>query len=166
VNVVAEESIIGSPRRSGPRVGEDWHTLYADNQGVVGGDPNLIFPGEVLAVHGAARSISTVQSQDDVLPAGRITETFNPPTESGVDLAAPQCTPPYAALGGTVRFAGPAGGYGNGTLIRSESDGRRVEFVYGHEWIDGITTGHRVNPVTWLAAHGVHIWKARHGPSS
>jgi murein DD-endopeptidase MepM/ murein hydrolase activator NlpD len=70
---------------------------------------------------------------ENPLPGGRITETFNPPTESGVDLAAPQRTPPYAAVGGAVRFAGPASGYGNSTLIRSEIDGRRVDFVYGHD---------------------------------
>ncbi|KJK58641.1 hypothetical protein UK12_09150 [Saccharothrix sp. ST-888] len=30
--------------------GLDWKTLYSDNSGVVGGDPNLIFPGQVLSV--------------------------------------------------------------------------------------------------------------------
>lgn len=34
-----------------PRVGEDWHQLYADNGSVIGADPNLILPGQVLAVH-------------------------------------------------------------------------------------------------------------------
>ena len=35
----------------GPQVGEDWHQLYADNEDVVGSNPNLIFPGQVLQLH-------------------------------------------------------------------------------------------------------------------
>ncbi|MFD7733372.1 transglycosylase family protein [Kitasatospora phosalacinea] len=31
-------------------LGVDWHTLYGNNSGVVGGDPNLIYPGQVLSV--------------------------------------------------------------------------------------------------------------------
>ncbi|GAA4869603.1 transglycosylase family protein [Kitasatospora terrestris] len=30
--------------------GVDWHTLYNNNTGVVGGNPNLIYPGQVLSV--------------------------------------------------------------------------------------------------------------------
>jgi len=30
--------------------GIDWHTLYNNNTGVVGGNPNLIYPGQVLSV--------------------------------------------------------------------------------------------------------------------
>jgi cell wall-associated NlpC family hydrolase len=35
----------------GPKVGEDWHQLYADNEKVIGGNPDMIFPNEVLQVH-------------------------------------------------------------------------------------------------------------------
>ncbi|MGW4383648.1 transglycosylase family protein [Kitasatospora sp. NPDC004531] len=31
-------------------LGVDWHSLYNNNTGVVGGNPNLIFPGQVLSV--------------------------------------------------------------------------------------------------------------------
>lgn len=35
-----------------PVYGESWQKLYADNRDVVGSDPNLIFPGQVLKVGG------------------------------------------------------------------------------------------------------------------
>ncbi|QKW22222.1 LysM peptidoglycan-binding domain-containing protein [Kitasatospora sp. NA04385] len=31
-------------------LGVDWHTLYNNNSGVVGGNPDLIYPGQVLSV--------------------------------------------------------------------------------------------------------------------
>ncbi|RAJ30578.1 LysM domain-containing protein [Kitasatospora sp. SolWspMP-SS2h] len=31
-------------------LGVDWHTLYTSNSGVVGGNPDLIYPGQVLSV--------------------------------------------------------------------------------------------------------------------
>ncbi|BAJ31534.1 MULTISPECIES: transglycosylase family protein [Kitasatospora] len=31
-------------------LGVDWHTLYSNNSGVVGGNPDLIYPGQVLSV--------------------------------------------------------------------------------------------------------------------
>jgi nucleoid-associated protein YgaU len=30
--------------------GTNWHALYAANKGVIGGNPNLILPGQVLAL--------------------------------------------------------------------------------------------------------------------
>lgn len=35
-----------------PVYGESWQKLYADNRAVVGNDPNVIFPGQVLKVGG------------------------------------------------------------------------------------------------------------------
>ncbi|MCW2973189.1 MAG: hypothetical protein JWN72_1462, partial [Thermoleophilia bacterium] len=34
----------------GGRVGVDWHTLYDANKGVIGGNPNVIRPGQVLSI--------------------------------------------------------------------------------------------------------------------
>ncbi|GAA2120711.1 resuscitation-promoting factor protein RpfA [Kitasatospora saccharophila] len=31
-------------------LGVDWHTLYSNNSGVVGGNPDVIYPGQVLSV--------------------------------------------------------------------------------------------------------------------
>jgi LysM repeat protein len=36
--------------------GEDWRDLYQRNVGVIGADPNVIFPGEVLALAGTAQA--------------------------------------------------------------------------------------------------------------
>jgi LysM repeat protein len=46
--------------RIGTRQGESWQQLYADNRAVVGSDPNLIYPGQVLAVTGVAVAAATV----------------------------------------------------------------------------------------------------------
>jgi murein DD-endopeptidase MepM/ murein hydrolase activator NlpD len=55
-----------------------------------------------------------------------------------VDLAAPLGSPIYAAIGGTVRFAGPANGFGDWIVISSVVDGQHVDLVYGHEYPRGI----------------------------
>ena len=43
--VVAGDTLSGIAQKEGV---SDWHTLYQDNKSVVGSNPNLIFPGQVL----------------------------------------------------------------------------------------------------------------------
>jgi LysM repeat protein len=130
----------------GANVGEDWHQLYDENHGVVGVDPNLIFPGQVLAVHATGAVTVTpppavvatpsahAAAVEDPLPGHRV--TFSNHEE--VDLAAPMGAPIYAAIAGTVEFAGPAHGFGDWIVISSVIDGERVDVVYGHEYPRGI----------------------------
>lgn len=63
----------------------------------------------------------------------------------GVDIAAPDGTPIYAAHSGTVVAAGPASGFGNWIIIDTD-DGQRST-VYGHMWDHGVDVkvGQRVN---------------------
>jgi murein DD-endopeptidase MepM/ murein hydrolase activator NlpD len=180
--------------------------LYTANRAIVGGNPNLIFPGQVLALPGGsapapsalaapapAASSSHAAAVEHPLPGGVITESYGDPGEVGVDLAAPLGTPLYAAAAGTVKYAGTASGYGDWIVITSQIDGQTVDFVYGHEFANGVLVhpgdtvtageqigtvgnngnstgphvefcvwigglgGHTVNPVTWLAAHGVQV---------
>ena len=57
----------------------------------------------------------------------------------GVDMAAAEGTPIYAAMDGTVVAAGPASGFGNWIVIDSvDEQGQPVSTVYGHEWASGI----------------------------
>jgi murein DD-endopeptidase MepM/ murein hydrolase activator NlpD len=189
----------------GVTVGEDRHRLYADNRAVIGPHPDLIFPGPVRAGRGAAPALAPALALapasgahaapvEHPLPNGVITETFDPPSEMGVDLAAPLGTPIYSATAGTVKYAGPAPGYGDWIVISSVVDGESVDFVYGHEfapgllvrpgetvaageqignvgnngdstgphvefcvWVGGVGSGQLVDPLAWLASHGVRV---------
>jgi biotin carboxyl carrier protein len=151
----------------GPRVGEDWHTLYAANRGVVGADPNLIFPGEVLQVGAAAPAAAPAAPAapaiptprlataaetapaptarhaapvTDPLPGHRVTSHTTTPGAQEVDLAAPLRTPIYSATAGTVVHAAGSGvsGFGGWIVIRSVVDGVSYDFVYGHEFGSGV----------------------------
>ena len=42
-----------------PTMDESWQQLYAANQSVIGANPNLIYPGEVLHSGGATRTVAT-----------------------------------------------------------------------------------------------------------
>jgi murein DD-endopeptidase MepM/ murein hydrolase activator NlpD len=61
-----------------------WHTLYQDNREVVGGNPNLIFPGQQLTIGGkaAAPSQSSAPQEKDPQPA--------PSQDSAADKTASQ----------------------------------------------------------------------------
>lgn len=133
-----------------PRVGEDWHELYEDNVDVVGADPNLIFPGQILRVPSVQGpsvptqpipTVPAVPSQTAPRHAApyqapltqmNVTQPFKGAAHQGVDLAAKIGTPGYAVADGTVLFSRPAHGFGLWTVIRSQIDGQTVDFVYGH----------------------------------
>lgn len=120
------------------RSGETTDQLYAENRDVVGVDPNLIFPGQVLAV-GVSSSVPVVPSTpahaapfQAPLDAMTVTQAFKGAAHQGIDLHAEIGTPGYAVADGTVLFSRPASGFGLWTVIRSQIDGQTVDFVYGH----------------------------------
>jgi cell wall-associated NlpC family hydrolase len=47
-----------------PKYSETWQQLYQDNKSVVGSNPNLIFPGQVLVVHPGTGSHRAADSPD------------------------------------------------------------------------------------------------------
>ncbi|WP_027345497.1 peptidoglycan DD-metalloendopeptidase family protein [Hamadaea tsunoensis] len=64
---------------------------------------------------------------------------------AGVDLAADEGTPIYAAAAGTVTYAGWAGGYGNYTCVRHGLyRGRTMSTCYGHQSRILVDVGQRV----------------------
>lgn len=73
--------------------------------------------------------------------AGRINPvTGQPENHSGTDFAAPDGTPFYACAGGTVKFIGPASGYGQWIVIdHPDSEGGGCT-EYGHMW-NAFSTG-------------------------
>ncbi|MFD4356805.1 peptidoglycan DD-metalloendopeptidase family protein [Nocardia sp. NPDC058518] len=57
----------------------------------------------------------------------------------GIDMAATDGTPIYAATDGTVVAAGPASGFGNWIVIDTvDEQGRPLSTVYGHMWDEGV----------------------------
>lgn len=56
----------------------------------------------------------------------------------GIDLAAREGTPIYAALDGKVSAAGPATGFGNWIVIDSTTSSGQVSTVYGHMYDNGL----------------------------
>lgn len=135
--------------------------------------------GRLAWVAPAAGPISSPYgSRDDPLHPGR------PEFHAGIDIAAPLGTPIYAAAAGVVQYAGPASGFGNEVILQ-HADG--VSTVYGHMSTILVTSGpvaagqpiavvgsegestgphlhfevhvndHTVDPLAWLAAHGVQV---------
>lgn len=58
-----------------------------------------------------------------------------PDYHDGIDYSAPTGTPIHAAAAGTVKFAGPASGFGNWIVI---DHGGGLYTIYGHMYDDGI----------------------------
>lgn len=76
-------------------------------------------------------------------PAGRLSQGIH--GWNGVDIAAPQGSPIYAAAGGTVivsRVGGWNGGYGNYVVI---DHGNGVQTLYAHMSTDAVSVGETVS---------------------
>lgn len=112
-------------------------------------------------VHDVAYNISHNVSHNVVNPAdGHITSSFGtrsdpfdktPRRHQGVDLAHPEGTPIHAVAGGTVRFAGNGGGYGN-LVIVDLPDG--TETRYAHCAILSVKSGETVTAGAAIATVG------------
>ena len=138
-----------------PVYGESWQKLYADNRNVVGSDPNLIFPGQVLNVGGktvtvkggswkpsSSGSSSSVRSASG--PASSSSASSLPLTSSRSAAAAVfgseyQCAANIISResGWSVTAENPSGAYG---LPQALPGWKMASF--GADW--------RTNPVTQL----------------
>jgi murein DD-endopeptidase MepM/ murein hydrolase activator NlpD len=138
-----------------------WTNIYQDNQSVVGGNPNLIFPGQQLVINCVAGTASAAPAP--AATAAPVSSGWVAPVNAcvssgygmrwgrmhnGVDLGAGYGTPIRAAAAGTVSVGWQAGGAGNYTMI---NHGNGVWTVYMHQssfalqsgWVDaGQTIGY------------------------
>lgn len=130
-----------------------WNGIYNDNRAVVGGNPNLIFPGQKLVINCASGTAATAPapapapaaapaSSGWVAPVSAcIVSNFGPrwgTMHEGVDLAAGYGVPIKAAAGGTVSTGWQANGAGNYTMI---NHGNGLNTVYMHESSFNVRSG-------------------------
>lgn len=131
-----------------------WPELYDQNRDVVGADPDLIFPGQVLHFVGglplANPPTPVVESAPaapeppaatpagqyaNPLPNGMLSQGYKPGIHDGIDLAAPAGSPIYAAHSGKVTFSGLGDPGGYGAYVRIEDwDGTVTEYGHIETW--------------------------------
>lgn len=151
-----------------PRFGEDWHKLYDDNRDVVGTDPNLIFPGQVLKVTAGSPAVtpsptpppapaptSTASSADamTVVPGGHLSQGFKAGSHNGIDIAAPLGAPINAVAAGTVTTADFGWHGGFGAVVYVQGDDGNV-YWYGHMETIGVKVGQHVEAGQQIATVG------------
>jgi LysM repeat protein len=121
------------------RFGISVSDLYTANRSVIGGNPNLIYPGQVLTINGSVAAGNHVDPGpahaapfEAPLSNFQVTQPFKGDAHRGVDLKAAIGTPGYAVADCTVVESEPAQGFGLWTICRANVDGGIVDFVYGH----------------------------------
>ncbi|MFF0294064.1 peptidoglycan DD-metalloendopeptidase family protein [Kitasatospora sp. NPDC004615] len=132
-----------------------WQKLYQDNRSVVGGNPDLIFPGQKLAINGqaaapaqapAAKSTST-----DTATAPKVAvkkaDTAKPATTGTVKAQpvapAPQAAPPVATTATTASPAAVPAAASNSSTYVAPAPGKVTTGykVAGSNWSSGYHTG-------------------------
>jgi murein DD-endopeptidase MepM/ murein hydrolase activator NlpD len=129
--------------------GQNWQKVYNDNVDVIGSNPDLVLPGQVLKVGGltlakAPISIPSHTGYADPVPTGTLTQGFTLGIHNGIDIAAPIGTPIYAAASGTVTTAGLHDPAGFGAVIYVNDDDGSVTW-YGHINSWDVAVGQHIN---------------------
>lgn len=158
-----------------------WHTLYDVNKNVVGSNPDLIFPKQVLTIPGTstatqptvstekaaeepkvelkAKDVAKATNSDWVkpVPGGIGTgykvagSSWSSGHHTGVDFHAAQGTPVKAVHEGTVVKAGWDGAYGNEVIIKH---GPGVYTQYGHLSAVNVKVGDKVSTGRMIGLSG------------
>jgi cell wall-associated NlpC family hydrolase/biotin carboxyl carrier protein len=160
-----------------PLVNTTWPVLYENNREVIGDNPNLIFPGQVLFVGGLPLSQAPVtveeepateeipvqtapaQSAGVIVPGAHISSGFgyresDNMQHNGIDLAGvPLGTPIYSPVSGTVDVSGLRDPNGFGAVVYMTADNGDVLW-FGHinEWL--VNAGDRVEAGQQIATVG------------
>lgn len=120
------------------RRGMSWHRLYGANRAVVGGNPNLIYPGQHLKIPGGAvaEPVHSVQAGYVRPCVGRVTQVFHNPGanytlgyHTGVDIGCPNGTAVHVVTAGVVVASDRSSSYGNNVQVR-HPDGKYT--LYAH----------------------------------
>jgi murein DD-endopeptidase MepM/ murein hydrolase activator NlpD len=137
---------------AGEHVHGGWPQLYADNRAVVGGDPNLIFPGQHLALTAPAKSAPTPKAAPKPAPKAVPKSTPKPAPK-----AAPKPKPAAKPAGATrtlERQAKPvAAPHKTGYTLPVEHAPIGTGYgVAGSSWASGYHTG-----VDFLVSTGTSV---------
>jgi murein DD-endopeptidase MepM/ murein hydrolase activator NlpD len=105
-----------------------WQQLYAQNRSVIGGDPDLIRPGQRLRWTPTAKPAEPAEPAEPLpgLPSFARSIIHH---HTGADLAVPVGTPVHAVAAGTVVFAGWGGSDGNRVTI-DHADGGHSSYAH------------------------------------
>lgn len=143
----------------------NWQEVYNNNRTVIGDNPNLIFPQQVLFVGGLllpkepaiVHETEVVGEFANPLPNAKFTSGYGPRPSlgyhSGIDIAAPVGTPFYAAAAGTVTVAGLRDPDGFGAVVYMTMDDG-TELWYGHINTWTVNAGDRVEAGQQLGTVG------------
>ncbi|WP_431963316.1 transglycosylase family protein [Actinacidiphila sp. bgisy160] len=128
-----------------------WQKLYVNNKSVIGGNPNLIYPGQVLslgekaaaktapkAAKFAPAAVKAASTSGYTAPLDRVTlgtayhragAMWSKGYHTGVDFIASTGTKVKSIAGGTVVSAGWGGSYGNQVVVK-HADGRYSQYAH------------------------------------
>lgn len=147
--VESGDTLYGIAKAHGEGSGSgNWHALYQRNRAVVGSNPDLIYPGQVLRLVGksAPPPVSSTAEYQRPVP-GPITQGFHNPGNytlgyhTGVDFRAAFGTPVHAANGGTIVDSDTSAAYGTNVQILND-DGTYA--LYAHLSAKNVTVGQHV----------------------
>lgn len=125
-----------------------WQAIYAENKSVIGDDPNLIYPKQVLSMPASTKAAPKVALQKTSLAAKEVAQGWVKPVSgnvttgykasgsawasghhTGVDFHAATGTVVKAVHDGTVVKAGWGGSYGNEIVIK-HSNGVYTQYAH------------------------------------
>lgn len=150
------------------KVSGGWKSVYDANKSVIGSNPNLIKPGQVLTIPGGTSSAPSTPKPstptppastgyvaplaagsyvkgDNLIVGGGGSMSRSAGGHSGLDLTAPQGTPVKSVAAGTVIHAGygyAGAAYGNHVVIK-HADGKYT--LYAHLSASTVSTGAAVS---------------------
>ncbi len=133
------------------RLGVPWRLLYQNNRSVIGPDPNLLHPGQVLLAPAPGWAAPVTVDYTISARYGLPGDGWIAGYHTGVDLAVPTGTPVYSVGPGEVHSTSTEGAYGNHILVRM-ADGRYV--LYAHLDRMSVAPGDRVRGGTRIGDSG------------
>ncbi|WP_420307834.1 M23 family metallopeptidase [Streptomyces sp. MAR4 CNX-425] len=133
------------------RLGVPVRLLYANNRTVIGDDPDVLRPGQVLLAPAPGWAAPVTADYRISARYGIPGDSWAAGYHTGVDLAVPTGTPVHSVGPGKVHSTSAEGAYGNHVLVRM-ADGRYV--LYAHLDRMSVAAGDRVRGGTPIGDSG------------
>ncbi|WP_240662238.1 peptidoglycan DD-metalloendopeptidase family protein [Streptomyces sp. WAC 06738] len=133
------------------RLGVPLDRLYEVNRSVIGPDPDLLRPGQILRAPAPGWTAPVDVEYRISAPYGLPGDAWIAGHHTGVDLAVPTGTPVYSVGPGEVHSTSAEGAYGNHILIRMADD---HYVLYAHLDRMSVAPGDRVEGGTRIGDSG------------